>query len=91
MQAEILRLIDDLVSRRGMGLLLISHDLPLVGHFCDRVAVMYAGRVVEQVAARDLTRANHPYTRGLLDCTPSLLHPRARLPVMVRDPAWLLG
>ncbi len=42
-QAEILRLIEDLVSRRGMGLLLISHDLPLVGHFCDRVAVMYAG------------------------------------------------
>jgi peptide/nickel transport system ATP-binding protein len=90
-QAEILRLIDDLVSRRGMGLLLISHDLPLVGHFCDRVAVMYAGRVVEQVAARDLARANHPYTRGLLDCTPGLLHPQARLPVMVRDPAWLLG
>jgi len=89
-QAEILRLIDDLVSRRGMGLLLISHDLPLVGRFCDRVAVMYAGRVVEQVAARDLTRANHPYTRGLLDCTPSLLHPRTRLPVIVRDPAWLL-
>ena len=88
-QAEILRLIDDLVSRRGMGLLLISHDLPLVGRFCDRVAVMYAGRVVEQVAARDLARASHPYTRGLLDCTPSLLHPRARLPVMVRDPAWL--
>ena len=90
-QAEILRLIDDLVSRRGMGLLLISHDLPLVGHFCDRVAVMYAGRIVEQVAARDLARASHPYTRGLLDCTPSLLHPRPRLPVMVRDPAWRLG
>ena len=88
-QAEILRLIDNLVSQRGMGLLLISHDLPLVGRFCDRVAVMYAGRVVEQVAARDLARASHPYTRGLLDCTPSLLHPRARLPVMVRDPAWL--
>ncbi len=90
-QAEILRLIDDLVSRRGMGLLLISHDLPLVGRFCDRVAVMYAGRIVEQVAARDLARASHPYTRGLLDCTPSLLHPRARLPVMARDPAWRLG
>ena len=88
-QAEILRLMEDLVTRRGMGLLLISHDLPLVGRFCDRVAVMYAGRVVEQVAARDLARASHPYTRGLLDCTPSLLHPRARLPMMARDPAWL--
>ena len=53
-QAEILRLIEDLVSRRGMGLILISHDLPLVSHFCDRVAVMYAGRVVEELAASDL-------------------------------------
>jgi len=88
-QAEILRLIEDLVSRRGMGLLLISHDLPLVGHFCDRVAVMYAGRVVEELPARELARAQHPYTRGLLDCMPSLLHPRDRLPVMMRDPAWL--
>ena len=88
-QAEILRLIEDLVSRRGMGLLLISHDLPLVGHFCDRVAVMYAGRVVEELRAGELTRARHPYTRGLLECMPALSHPQARLPVMVRDPAWL--
>ena len=88
-QAEILRLIEDLVSRRGMGLLLISHDLPLVSHFCDRVAVMYAGQVVEELPARELAHANHPYTRGLLDCLPSLAHPRPRLPVMVRDPAWL--
>ena len=88
-QAEILRLMEDLVSRRGMGLLLISHDLPLVGHFCDRVAVMYAGRVVEELKAGELTRARHPYTRGLLDCMPTLAHPKAQLPVMVRDPAWL--
>lgn len=88
-QAEILRLMEDLVSRRGMGLLLISHDLPLVGHFCDRVAVMYAGRVVETLQAGELARAQHPYTRGLLECMPSLSHPRLRLPVMRRDPAWL--
>ncbi len=88
-QAEILRLIEDLVSRRGMGLLLISHDLPLVGHFCDRVAVMYAGRVVEELRAGELARAKHAYTRGLLGCMPALMHPKARLPVMVRDPAWL--
>ena len=87
-QAEILRLMEDLVSRRGMGLMLISHDLPLVGHFCDRVAVMYAGRVVEELQAGEMARAQHPYTRGLLDCLPSLSHPKARLPVMVRDPAW---
>ena len=88
-QAEILRLMDDLVSRRGMGLLLISHDLPLVGHFCDRVAVMYAGRIVETLQAGELVHAKHPYTRGLLECMPSLTHPCARLPVMQRDPAWL--
>jgi peptide/nickel transport system ATP-binding protein len=88
-QAEILRLLEDLVSRRGMGLILISHDLPLVSHFCDRVAVMYAGRVVEELKAADLARAQHPYTRGLLDCLPLLSRPQPRLSVMTRDPAWL--
>ena len=88
-QAEILRLIEDLVSRRGMGLILISHDLPLVSHFCDRVAVMYAGRVVEELAAAELTRAHHPYTRGLLECLPALSHRQKRLAVMQRDPSWL--
>jgi len=88
-QAEILRLMEDLVSRRGMGLILISHDLPLVSHFCDRVAVMYAGRVVEELAAGELVRARHGYIRGLLDCLPTLSHPKTRLPVMARDPAWL--
>ncbi|MDR3537621.1 MAG: ABC transporter ATP-binding protein [Acetobacteraceae bacterium] len=89
-QAEILRLIEDLVSRRGMGLLLISHDLPLVSHFCDRVAVMYAGRIVEELPAGELTRATHPYTRGLLECLPTLSHPQRRLKVMQRDPSWLI-
>jgi peptide/nickel transport system ATP-binding protein len=88
-QAEILRLIEDLVSRRGMGLILISHDLPLVSHFCDRVIVMYAGRVLERLPAGELARARHPYTRGLLGCLPSLVHPRERLAVLARDPAWL--
>ena len=89
-QAEILRLIGELVEERGMALMLISHDLPLVGHFCDRICVMYAGRVVEELAARDLHRAEHPYTRGLLACMPSLGAPRGRLPTLSRDPAWLL-
>jgi peptide/nickel transport system ATP-binding protein len=87
-QAEILRLIEDLVSRRGMGLILISHDLPLVSHFCDRILVMYAGRVVETLPAADLARTRHPYTQGLLACLPSLKRPRQRLPVLARDPAW---
>ena len=88
-QAEILRLIDDLASTRGMGLLLISHDLPMVSHFCDRVLVMYAGRIVEELGTADLMRARHPYTRGLLECVPSLRHAQRRLPVIARDPAWL--
>jgi peptide/nickel transport system ATP-binding protein len=88
-QAEILRLLDDLVSRRGMALILISHDLPLVSHFCDRVAVMYAGRIVEELKAGELARAHHPYTRGLLECLPALSHPQTRLKVMTRDPSWL--
>jgi len=88
-QAEILRLIEDLVSRRGMGLILISHDLPLVSHFCDHVAVMYAGRIVERLEASELTRAHHPYTRGLLECLPALRHRQSRLTVMQRDPSWL--
>jgi peptide/nickel transport system ATP-binding protein len=88
-QAEILRLIEDLVSRRGMGLILISHDLPLVSHFCDRVVVMYAGRIVEELRASELARAKHPYTRGLLSCLPVLSHKQDRLAVLQRDPAWL--
>lgn len=87
-QAEILRLIEELVSERGMGLILISHDLPLVSHFCDRVTVMYSGRVMEELKASELLKAEHPYTKGLLNCIPSLTHPRERLPVLNRDPAW---
>ena len=53
-QAEILRLIEDLVSRRGMGLILISHDLPLVSHFCDRVLVMYEGSIVAEFSRAEV-------------------------------------
>ncbi|WP_019170221.1 ABC transporter ATP-binding protein [Pseudaminobacter salicylatoxidans] len=88
-QAEIMCLIEDLVSRRGMGLVLISHDLPLVSHFCDRILVMYSGRVVEELRASELARAQHPYTQGLLGGLPSLTRPVAQLKVMERDPAWL--
>lgn len=90
-QTEVLRLLDNLVTSRGMGLILISHDLPLVSRFCDRVLVMYAGRIVEQLAARDLSNAKHPYTRGLLNCLPRLTRKTDRLPVLTRDPAWIDG
>ena len=87
-QADILRLLEGLVAERGMALLLISHDLPLVSRFCDRVLVMYGGRVVEELKASELTQARHPYTRGLLECMPSLARPQARLKTLERSVAW---
>jgi peptide/nickel transport system ATP-binding protein len=62
----ILALLDAEVSRRGMGIILISHDLNLVASFCDGVLVMKDGAIVETLAARDLANAKHPYTRQLL-------------------------
>jgi peptide/nickel transport system ATP-binding protein len=89
-QLEVLRILDDLVSERGMGLIFISHDLELVSSFCDRVLVMYAGRIVEEVRASELDRAQHPYTRGLMGCLPKLEGDQHPLPVLKRDPAWAL-
>lgn len=88
-QLQVLALMDDLVRERGMGLILISHDLSLVASFCDRVLVMYGGRVVEVLEAGQLAEAQHPYTRGLLNCLPELDRPQKILPVLDRDPAWL--
>ena len=87
-QAEVLSILDNLVRDRGMGLIFISHDLRLVARFCDRVLVMYTGRVVEELAARDLMRAKHPYTQGLLNCLPRIGGPRLPLPGLDRDAAW---
>jgi peptide/nickel transport system ATP-binding protein len=85
---EILSLLDDLVQKRGLGLIFISHDLNLVRHFCDRVLIMYRGHVVESLKAGELDQATHPYTRGLLEAMPRIHAPRRRLPVLKRDPAW---
>ena len=87
-QAEVLKILDDLVRERGLGLIFISHDLPLVSRFCDRVIVMYKGRVMEELAADDLHAARHPYTRGLLNCLPRIGGDRGPLPVLDRDAAW---
>ncbi|MGA1835110.1 ABC transporter ATP-binding protein [Rhizobium wenxiniae] len=86
---QVLSILDDLVVERNIGLIFISHDLNLVRSFCDRVIIMYAGRVVETIAAADLDQAQHPYTRGLLNALPSLDRPKDRLEVLRRDPAWL--
>ncbi|MBL8701040.1 MAG: ABC transporter ATP-binding protein [Alphaproteobacteria bacterium] len=88
-QMQVLAILDDLVTQRGMGLIFISHDLALVSSFCDRVLVMYGGRVMETLEARALETARHPYTRGLLACLPQLDRPAAALPTLQRDPRWL--
>jgi len=87
-QRQVLNIMDDLVKQRGMGLIFISHDLNLVSEFCDRVLIMYAGRIVEVCDADKLHQATHPYTRGLLNSLPRLDQPRAKLEVLSRDPAW---
>jgi len=88
-QNEVLRILDDLVAERGMGLIFISHNLPIVSGFCDRVLVMYGGRIVEELKASELGNAKHPYTRALIEAVPSLDRPKERLSVVKRDPRWL--
>ena len=83
-QGQVLDLIDDLVTGNGMGLILVSHDLTLVGRYCDRVLVMNAGKVVETLDARNLSAAQHPYTRGLMAAVPRLDETRDVLPTLNR-------
>ena len=78
-QAQILRLLESLRERRGLSFLFVSHDLGVVRHFCDRVCVMYLGRIVEQgVTAQVLDNPLHPYTKLLRDSSP-VPDPTARL------------
>jgi peptide/nickel transport system ATP-binding protein len=89
-QLQVLAILDKLVAERGMGLIFISHDLRLVSSFCDRVLVMYAGRVVEEIAATELHHAKHAYTQGLHNCLPQLGAARHPLPTLDRQPEWAL-
>ncbi|EPH39434.1 putative ABC transporter ATP-binding protein [Streptomyces aurantiacus JA 4570] len=90
-QADILALLRELRAEHGLGLLFITHDLHLAAAYCDRVYVMYAGRVVESRTAEALFAAPaHPYTRGLLACSPTLgthapLHPIPGRPPSLAD------
>ncbi|MCX5443156.1 ABC transporter ATP-binding protein [Streptomyces sp. NBC_00056] len=88
-QAEILSLLRTLRADRSLGLLFITHDLHLAAAYCDRVYVMYAGRVVEQQPATQLfDRPRHPYTKGLLACSPTLGEGRRDLrPIPGRPPS----
>lgn len=86
---QVLDILDGLVRDRGIGLIMISHDLNLVRNFCDRVLIMYAGRVVESLKASELEHAQHPYTQGLLAAQPRIGGPRKPLAVLDRKPEWL--
>jgi oligopeptide/dipeptide ABC transporter ATP-binding protein len=83
-QAQILRLMQDLQKRLGMSVILITHDLGVIAETCDEVVVMYAGRVAEQGPVHAIfDRPSHPYTQGLLASIPRLETPRkSRLPVI---------
>lgn len=85
---QVLALLDDLVRERGIGLLFISHDLNLVQSFCDRVLIMYAGQVVEELRADQLDRAQHDYSKGLLASLPRIGQRRERLPTLNRRSEW---
>jgi peptide/nickel transport system ATP-binding protein len=84
-QAQVLDVIDKLVRDKGMGLILISHDLNLVAAYCDRILVMHRGEIVEECAAGKLHEATHPYTRGLLAAIPRIDETRDELPVLDRS------
>ncbi|WP_266033844.1 ABC transporter ATP-binding protein [Brucella intermedia] len=86
---QVLTVLDELVSRSGTGLMFISHDLNLVADFCDRVLVMYAGRIMEDLPAKELHKARHPYTQALLASLPRLDQPVDMLKVPEREKSWL--
>lgn len=84
MRDQVLALIRRLVEQRNMGLLLISHDLQQVSEHCERVMVMYQGRVLDTLPASELSNASHPYTSTLWACRPSKATHGERLPVLDR-------
>ncbi|MGV0819725.1 ABC transporter ATP-binding protein [Martelella sp. AMO21009] len=83
-QGQVLDIMDRLVRDKGMGLILISHDLDLVSRYCDRILVMRSGEIVEACVASELSKASHPYTRGLLAAMPRMDEDRDFLPVLER-------
>jgi peptide/nickel transport system ATP-binding protein len=83
---QVLELMVGLVEQKHMGLLLISHDLRQVARYCERVLVMYRGRLIDERRSDDLQSAEHPYTKTLWSCQPNGATYRTPLPVLVRDP-----
>uniref|UniRef100_UPI0010FACC1C ATP-binding cassette domain-containing protein n=1 Tax=Pseudomonas viridiflava TaxID=33069 RepID=UPI0010FACC1C len=82
---QMLELILRLVRQRGMALLLISHDLPLVARYCDRALVMYRGRIIDRCRATEQATSSKPYTRTLWSCQPSAQTYGQALPTLDRS------
>jgi oligopeptide/dipeptide ABC transporter ATP-binding protein len=86
-QAQVLALMKSLTKERGTALLLITHNMGVIARMCDRVAVMYAGEIVEEASVDDLfSRPRHPYTQGLLRSIPRADQTRGRLPSLAGAP-----
>lgn len=93
-QAQVLKMMDDLKKKMGTAVLLITHDLGIVARMCQKVAIMYAGEIIEYGTARDIYKSgqNHPYTTGLFESIPSLKERTKRLnviPGLMPDPTKL--
>jgi peptide/nickel transport system ATP-binding protein len=84
----VLDLLQSQVRERGIALLLISHDINMVRKSCDRVLVMYRGRIVEHLGKGELSTPRHPYTCGLVASLPRLTRLRSRLPALAREASW---
>jgi oligopeptide/dipeptide ABC transporter ATP-binding protein len=91
-QVQMMALFRELQQQSGLGIILITHDLGVAAGICHRVAVMYAGRVVESGPVREIFRhPAHPYTQGLLASIPHLGHRRRRLEAIAGQPPSLLA
>jgi len=91
-QAQTLKLLRDLKEKLGLSMVLISHDLSIIAETCEKVAIMYAGRIVEYGDAEAIFREPlHPYTQGLVKAFPSIKGPRVRLASIPRQPPDLLN
>ena len=95
-QAQVLVLMEELKKQLGMAMIMITHDLGVVAETCDKVAIMYAGEILEYGSVEDIFTGeeHHPYTRGLFEAIPSLESQSRRLkPIdgMMPDPADLLA
>lgn len=89
-QAQVLRMMNDLKTKNGTAILLITHDLGVIAEMCQRVAVIYSGEIVEMGTAEDIfDRTAHPYTEGLFDSLPSVSSGSRLIPIpgMMPDPS----